>query len=106
MRVQSPSEGRIVVTIIRTVLAGLVLAALTPLAPSTADAQTATCRPWCVIYGGGGGRGGGTNCGFTSYEQCMWTAQGSDMCMPNGFCPPKSSARGGRPGYDDWSRRR
>ena len=92
--------------IIRMVSAGLVLAALAPLAPSPAVAQTATCRPWCVYYGGGGGRGGGTNCGFTSYEQCKWTAQGSDICMPNGFCPPKSGAKDGPPGYDDWSRRR
>ena len=28
--------------------------------------ETYPCRPWCVHYGGGGPRGGGTNCGFTS----------------------------------------
>jgi len=25
--------------------------------------------PWCAIYSGGAA-GGGTNCGFVSYEQC------------------------------------
>ena len=93
--------------IIRPLVAGLAFTALSPIidtAPSSA--QTATCRPWCVHYGGSGRGGGGTNCGFISYEQCMWTAQGSDICMPNGSCPPKSGAKGGPPGYDDWSRRR
>ena len=28
-------------------------------------------RPWCAQYFG---RGSSTNCGFTSYEQCMMTA--------------------------------
>jgi hypothetical protein len=35
-------------------------------------------RPWCVDYGGS------TNCGFTSYEQCMMTASGNNAwCMRN-----------------------
>jgi hypothetical protein len=29
--------------------------------------------PWCAIYSGRGA-GGGTNCGFVSYAQCMATA--------------------------------
>jgi hypothetical protein len=93
--------------ITRPLLAALAMTALSPIIDTApADAQAATCRPWCVYYGGGG-RGGGTNCGFISYEQCMWTAQGSDVCMPNGFCPPHPGARGGPPGSDDgWSRRR
>jgi hypothetical protein len=91
----------------RPLMAALALTALSPIIDTApADAQTATCRPWCVYYGGGGGRGGGTNCGFISYEQCMWTAQGSDVCMPNGFCPPQPGARGGPPGSDGWGRRR
>jgi hypothetical protein len=62
-----------------------------------ANAQTGTCRPWCRERSGGG-----TNCGFISFEQCMWTAYGADMCMPNAACPPQnvhegdSSARGKR----------
>jgi hypothetical protein len=35
--------------------------------PSAAEVY----RPWCVQYTG---RDGGTNCGFTSYQQCMMTA--------------------------------
>ena len=30
--------------------------------------------PWCAIYNGGRG-GGGTNCGFTSFQQCMDTRE-------------------------------
>jgi hypothetical protein len=91
-------------TLIRALSAGLALAALAPIEATPAAAQTATCRPWCVYYSGG--RGGGTNCGFITYEQCMWTAQGGDVCMPNGFCPPQPGARGAPPGYDNGSRRR
>jgi hypothetical protein len=36
--------------------------------------------PWCAYYGGVPG-GGGTNCGFTSFEQCMATVRGI-----GGFC--------------------
>jgi hypothetical protein len=39
--------------------------------------------PWCAIYSGGMG-GGGTNCGFTTFEQCMETARGlGSLCQPN-----------------------
>jgi len=34
--------------------------------------------PWCALYSG---PGGGTNCGFTSFEQCMDTLRGI-----GGFC--------------------
>jgi len=45
--------------------------------------------PWCAIYGGGMG-GGGTNCGFTTFEQCMETARGlGSFCQPNTqYVPP------------------
>jgi hypothetical protein len=76
--------------IIRALVSLLVVAALAPIEATPVEAQTYICRPWCVHYGGGGGRGGGTNCGFISFEQCMWTAQGSDVCLPNGACPPRS----------------
>jgi hypothetical protein len=36
--------------------------------------------PWCAEYGGGD-MGGATNCGFTTYEQCMATLGGM-----GGFC--------------------
>jgi Protein of unknown function (DUF3551) len=83
-------------------LAVLTLAVAPVGATSSADAQTYHCRPWCVHYGGP--RGGGTNCGFTSFEQCMWTAQGSDVCLVNQFCPPQGAGRGWQ-GYDNRRRR-
>jgi Protein of unknown function (DUF3551) len=36
--------------------------------------------PWCAYYGGGG-RGGGSNCGFYSWEQCMAALSGN-----GGYC--------------------
>ena len=39
--------------------------------------------PWCAYYSGGRG-GGGTNCGFTSFEQCQATVIGI-----GGFCECK-----------------
>lgn len=35
--------------------------------------------PWCAYYGGW--EGGGENCGFTTFEQCMATLSGM-----GGFC--------------------
>lgn len=34
--------------------------------------------PWCAFYGG---KGGGTNCGFVSFGQCMATVRGM-----GGYC--------------------
>src|SRR4029077_3343568 len=36
--------------------------------------------PWCAIYGGSS-VGGGRNCGFTTYQQCLATVSGI-----GGFC--------------------
>jgi len=56
-------------------IAGILFAAI---AFSTgAQAQN---YPWCAEYGGGE-MGGGMNCGFTTYEQCMATLSGM-----GGFC--------------------
>jgi uncharacterized protein DUF3551 len=39
--------------------------------------------PWCAIYDSGD-TGGGTNCGFTTFQQCMETARGlGSFCQPN-----------------------
>jgi hypothetical protein len=81
------------------VAAALAFATLTAAGIAAAGAETAACRPWCVLYGGIGGGGGGTNCGFISREQCMWTAQGSDVCMPNPACLPQNGVGTGQ-GYD------
>ena len=50
--------------------------------------------PWCAIYSGGRG-GGGTNCGFTTFEQCMATARGlGSFCQPNTqYMPPPGPHR-------------
>jgi len=54
----------------------LVIAAGSCAAGASADAQN---YPWCAYYGGRDG--GGTNCGFTSFDQCMQTLSGM-----GGFC--------------------
>jgi hypothetical protein len=55
----------------------LVSAVLVGIAIGThADAQN---YPWCAFYGGRSG--GGTNCGFTTFAQCMATVSGM-----GGYC--------------------
>ena len=62
-----------------------VIAAATALG-TPAHAQN---YPWCAIYNGGA-VGGGTNCGFVSFEQCMETARGlGSFCYRNTqYVPP------------------
>jgi hypothetical protein len=51
--------------------------------------------PWCAYYGGGG-QGGGTNCGWSTYEQCMVTIRGiGGFCARNPFYtpPPQKPSR-------------
>lgn len=55
--------------------AGIVAAMLGAAAPAYAQNY-----PWCAYYAMGDD-GGGTNCGFVSYEQCMTTLSGL-----GGFC--------------------
>ena len=58
----------------------LFVTALVASVPHSAKAEI--YRPWCAQYYGA--NGGGTNCGFTSYQQCMMTAQGAvDVLYPN-----------------------
>jgi hypothetical protein len=64
-------------------LSGLVLVAAAAVlaAPPGASAQE---YPWCANYNGEGG--GGRNCGFVSYEQCMATVWGiGGGCERNSF---------------------
>ena len=45
-------------------------------------AGAAQAAPWCAHYGGRGG--GGTNCGFYSFQQCMATISGiGGVCLVN-----------------------
>jgi hypothetical protein len=39
--------------------------------------------PWCAYYSSGGG--GGTNCGFTTFQQCL-----DDVSGIGGFCEPNT----------------
>jgi Protein of unknown function (DUF3551) len=53
-------------------------------AGNRAEAQN---YPWCAIYSG---KGGDTNCGFVTFEQCMESARGlGSLCQPNTqYVPP------------------
>ncbi len=45
---------------------------------------------WCAVYGGGD-MGGGSNCGFITWEQCRATIMGmGGFCEPNQFYDGKS----------------
>jgi hypothetical protein len=52
--------------------------------------------PWCAYSGGG------TNCGFVAFQQCLWTVSGrGGICMRNTQYIP------GAPGdFNPWSRNR
>lgn len=65
-------------------LAGAVLAAVFAAILGVTPAR-AVEYPWCANFH----EGAGTNCGFTSYEQCMLTARGS-----GGFCAPNDNYTG------------
>jgi hypothetical protein len=62
-----------------------ILAAVSSFGPR-AQAQN---YPWCE-YLGGGMSGGGRNCGFVSFEQCMDSARGngSDCRVNTQYDPP------------------
>jgi hypothetical protein len=47
--------------------------------------------PWCAQYGGN--EGGGRNCGFWTYQQCMAALSGS-----TGYCEVNAMYRGPQPG--------
>jgi hypothetical protein len=52
--------------------------------------------PWCEYLGGGMGGGGGRNCGFISFEQCMESARGNgNDCRQNTqYVPPPGEHSG------------
>jgi uncharacterized protein DUF3551 len=63
-------------------------------------AQAQIYYPWCAVYSGGRG-GGATNCGFTSFQQCMATVSGiGGFCEQNRFYYERSRGRRTR-SYDD-----
>jgi Protein of unknown function (DUF3551) len=47
--------------------------------------------PWCAYWHG---TGGSRNCGFITYEQCMWTARGAGAdCRANTWYEPNKPMR-------------
>jgi hypothetical protein len=53
------------------------------LAPAV-SANAAIYYPWCAVYSGTDS--GGTNCYFSTHQQCMETVRGvGGVCEPNGF---------------------
>lgn len=55
----------------RALIFALATCAITAATIAPAEAQN---YPWCAYYGGG--RGGGENCGFSTFGQCMATVRG------------------------------
>jgi hypothetical protein len=76
----------------RAMLAILVLSALALLAANDASRAEIT-YPWCAQHAGGGQGGGGRNCGFWTYEQCMAALSGN-----GGYCQANAMYRGPSPG--------
>ena len=49
--------------------------------------------PWCSVYSGG--KGGGQNCGFVSFEQCMENVRGiGGFCQRNDWYRPPPGPTG------------
>jgi len=53
-----------------------------------ATAAEAQNYPWCAIY-----KGGGMNCGFSSFEQCLATVSQAGICTRNSMYQPPEGPR-------------
>lgn len=66
---------------LRSALFALAALAASQLIAPAAGAET--YYPWCAQYGGDND---GTNCGFSTLEQCRWALSGNGgFCVPNPF---------------------
>ena len=75
-----------------------ILAAITAIGTG-AQAQN---YPWCAIYGGGSA-GGGRNCGFNTFEQCMATISGiGGTCQQNTTYQPPGAAASRKNWQQKW----
>jgi len=64
------------------------LALSTTLLVQPANALPYDPYPWCAQYGGRAG--GASNCGFSTWNQCMATVSGiGGFCVPNQFYNPR-----------------
>jgi Protein of unknown function (DUF3551) len=78
----------------RSFVFGFVIAAAVVATPARAQNY-----PWCE-YLGGGMMGGGKNCGFISFEQCMESARGNgNDCRPNTMYTPPPGPHHGESAY-------
>jgi hypothetical protein len=77
------SEAAMKAMLLTSALAVAVIGTAT-IGAAPAQAQN---YPWCAYYAMGND-GGGTNCGFVTYEQCMTTLSGM-----GGFCEPNTQYR-------------
>lgn len=74
----------------RVSLFALAIVATAAMTAAPAHAQN---YPWCAIYSGGS-MGGGRNCGFTTFEQCLATVHGiGGTCMQNTQYEPPPGPR-------------
>lgn len=72
-------------------LAAIAAAFALDAVPNTAEAYPV--YPWCANYGG---RSGATNCGFSTFQQCMAAVSGTGgMCTQNTFYGPAAGYYGG-----------
>ena len=77
----------------RYLLAVLGIAAAVGCFDTRAEAQN---YPWCEYLGGGMGGGGGRNCGFISFDQCMESARGNgNDCRQNPMYEPPPGEHAG-----------
>ena len=72
-----------------SIATALFLATVGAMSFGGSSASQAQEYPWCAQYGGRAG-GGGTNCGFVSYRQCMAAISGN-----GGYCTQNLFYRGG-----------
>ena len=72
--------------------AGLLLFGVLLATAAIGTAAQAQNYPWCAQYGNGNG---GTNCGFSTFPQCMADVSGiGGFCMPNNtYRPPAGPHR-------------
>lgn len=76
----------------------LLLSAVCVAAVATGTRAEAQNYPWCAQYSDG--MGGATNCGFTTFQQCLDTVRGiGGFCNPNTqYVPPPGPRGSGRRG--------
>jgi hypothetical protein len=83
----------------RCVMLGAAIAVAATAGLTTALPAQARDWPWCADYNGGRGGGGGSNCGFASWEQCQVNIRGiGGWCYPNPYLraemrPPRHGHR-------------